>query len=301
MANGKVSVNSDIVANMLTYLNDSYLMLDEEVTTNVDNNFQALKELNLDTNCLDTIKLQVKSITELDKQIIDLIAAHLASIIDTNKNLGREFTSAYTDNTYVGNSQGNNEGIDIVIDAEEDGKKINADNFTQILDSLDDQEKKSLLTLLNMNKEKDISLNDLLMNYKYSEKLFTLLKTIFGESVEFDNLSSEEIELIQKIFLDSIVKDETEYEELETDSILMSKEYLANICKEYKIEPRDLIFNDMYGNVLKISLKNLYNGNVEQEITDTEILNFRKYIDKVSLENNMNSYQLMEEHIELLL
>jgi hypothetical protein len=302
MANGSVSINSEVVSSILASLSSVYSTFSSDIVSSVDSDFQVLKDLGF-TNCLDKIKSQATSLSESQKTIIDSIASHLSEVEDTEQKLNNKFTNSYSGGSYAGSSSGggDSEGSSYDVDDDDDGKKINADNFSEVFEALTDDEKKNLLTLLNTNKDENISINDLLMNYENSEELFKLLKSILGDSVEFDDLTKEDMEVIQKTLLNSIVSGETEYQELKTDSILMAKEYLKKVCNDYKIDASDLIYDSLYRNVLKTSLKNLYTGNTDYEISDEDITNFRDYIDKVALENNTNAIDLIENNIEKLL
>ena len=305
MANGKVAVNSEVVSSIVAHLDEAYTILDSDISNSLDNDFIFLKEMGLATNCLSKIKKQVEQIAEANKTIVDSIKSHLSDVEGSEQKLVNNFNRGYSSSGVYsygsGSNSGQASGSEIQVDEEEDGKSVNVEGFTEILDSLDDNEKKNLLKLLSINKDEKTSLNDLLMNPEYSEDLFKLLKSVLGSVISFDDLTLDEMKEVQKILLDSILKGETEYEEFENESILMEKEYLVNICKEYKIDPSDLVFDDLYKNVLKTSIKNFYNGNVDQSISEERILNFRTYIDKVALENNMNSNELIANHIELLL
>ena len=302
MAKGSVSVNSDVVSSILANLTSVYSTFSSDIVSSVDGDFSVLRELGFG-NCLDKIKSQATSLTNSQKSIIDSIASHLAEMEETEETLNNNFNNSYSGGTYVGDASSGSEensGSDYDVDDDEDGKAINAEELSDIISSLSEDDKKSLLSLINMYKDEGTSLNDLLMNYNNSEELYKILKTVLGSSVDMPDLSKEDTELIQKTLLNTIVSSETEYQELNTNSILMAKEYLGSVCSEYRITASELIHDDLYKNVLKTSIKNLYNGNVDN-VSDSEILEFRKFVDDVALNNNTNAIDIIDNNIQLLL
>ena len=304
MAKGNVSINSDFVSSVIANFNESYSMFTGDIASSIEGDFAVLKSLGF-TNCLSKIKTQSESLGTAQKAIIDSISSHLSEIIDNEKKLEKGFSGGYSGGSFSPQDAGSSseqEGSGYDIEEEEDGKKINVEGFSKILESLDIESGQNLLTLLDMYKSKDTSLNDLLLDYKNSEELFKLLKKILGDSVEFEELSADDIKEVQKVLINYIVKSDTKNVEFDNKSILMEKEYLRDICNEYKIEPSDLLFDDLYRNVLKTSLKDLYTGNVDSsKASDEDIIKFRDFIDSVALENNISAQDLLDKNIELLL
>ena len=303
MAKGSVSINSDVVSSILANMSSVYSTFSSDITSSVDGDFSVLSELGFG-NCISKIKSQATSLTNVQKSIIDSIASHLSDVEDTENKLNSGFNNSYSGSSYVGDSSSGSDdvgGSDYDVDDDEDGKKINAEELASMITSLDEDEKKSLLSLINSNKDSNTSLNDLLMNYENSEELFKILKSVLGTDKEFADFTDEEKELIQKTLLNTIVNGETEYQELKTDSILMAKEYLKDVCNDYKIDPSDLIYDSLYRNVLKTSLKDLYNGNVDSDVPESEILEFRQYVDKVAQQNNTSAIDLINNNVQLLL
>ena len=302
MANGKVSINSEVVSNVLSNLSNVYSTFSSDIISSINGDFQVLTALGF-TNCLSKIKNQYSSISSTQKNIIDSIASHLSEVVDTEEQLNNTFNNSYSSTSYVGDAS---TGFDInneasyEIDDVNKGKKINSEELSEIISSLSVDDKKTLLNLININKNNDTSLDGLLTNYENSEELCVLLKSILNSSVEFEDFTKEETQLIQKTLLESIVSDETEYIETNTNSVLIAKEYLQSICKDYNIELIDLFNDSSYSNVLKTSLKNLYNGNVDG-VLESKIIEFRDYVDKVASKNNMSSIELIENNIKLLL
>ena len=298
----KISMNTDVAHEVLTYLGNSCTFLGEEVASGMSKEVQTLSSLGLLSNSISKVQDQIKSIVKTEQEIISSISSHLSEVEEQEKNLKKraETGSNGSGSNKIGNSSGSN-GSDINSEEEDDGKKINVDGFTKILETLNDTEKGNLLKLLNINKNDNKTIAELLLDTSNSEELFTLLKTVLQNTVQFKDLTLDEIKEVQKVLLNSIVSSETEYEEIKDNSILMAKTYLSNVCKEYRITASDLIQDDLYKSALKQSLKKLYDGNVDGKVTDSEVLKFRKYVDSIALEKSVTAYDLIDNKTELLI
>lgn len=308
MAKGKVSINSEVANNVITYLANATQCLDGDVTSKLTSSFQPLVDLGFASNCLSKVQEQVKSLLSQEQSLISSISSHLSDVSKSEDGLNKGFNNRIgsfggggggSSTTPV--TPGDQEGSEIDVDDEEDGKKIKVDGFKEIIDALTDTEKNSLLKLLEVNKDANTSIKDLLFDTKYSEELFKLLKKVLGEKVEFDELSADDIKQVQKILLESIVNSETTNTELKTNSILVVQEYLKSISSKNNISASDLLFNDSYKNVLKDSLKNLYNGDVDDSVSDSTVFNFRDYIDPIAKEKKISAHELIDNYIELVI
>ena len=282
MAKGKVSINSEVANNVITYLANATQCLDGDVTSKLTSSFQPLVDLGFASNCLSKVQEQVKSLLSQEQSLISSISSHLSDVSKSEDGLNKGFNNRIGSSGGGGGGSsttpvtpGDQEGSEIDVDDEEDGKKIKVDANT--------------------------SVKDLLFDTKYSEELFKLLKKVLGEKAEFDELSADDIKQVQKILLESIVNSETTNTELKTNSILVVQEYLKSISSKNNISASDLLFNDSYKNVLKDSLKNLYNGDVDDSVSDSTVFNFRDYIDPIAKEKNISAHELIDNYIELVI
>ena len=301
MAKGNVAINSEVVTNVLSDLSKVYSSFSGDIVSSVSGDFQVLSALGF-TNCLSKIKSQSQALATIQKSIIDSIAAHLSEVVDTEEKLNSSFNDSYSQGYYVGDATESFEkssGLGYDIDDDNDGKTINAEQLSNVIATLSTDDKRTLLSLIKTYKDNNTSLSELLTNFENSEELYKILKSVLKSNVDFADLSIEDTQLIQKTLLNTIVNDETEYIELNTDSVLLAKEYLRNICNDYKIEAIDLFNDDLYKNVLKTSIKNLYNGNVE-DVSESKILEFRAFVDKIASNNNMSAIELINNNVKLL-
>ena len=303
MANGKISINTDYANNVVSYINRSISNLDQNVSSKLSSDFNSLTESGLVSNSLSKVQEQTRKITSLEQSIADAINMHINDVTDEENKLYSDFLSGLGRNnnlSIVEDDTTTPEGSALDTYEIEKGKKINNNNLTEIIELLDDSEIDSLLVLLEMYKDRDISLKELLLNNDASKELYKSLSSILSSNEDMKELALDDPKEVQKVLLDSIINKETSNVELDTDSILTAKEYLSKVSKDNNISGSDLLFNDSYSNLLKESLNNLYTGNVSEDISTDTINNFKKYIDNIALEENKTPEELINNNLELI-
>ena len=305
MANGKVTINTDAVTQVLGKITNSCAILESDVSGKIPGNFQVLVDLGLLSGSLSKLQTQTQDLISVHKSLIGEITSHLEVTTSTEDELYN-----YANNHNYGSS-GNNGGNgdntpikpsdDLAVDDEDDGKEINAEELIEAIPKLDEETLIELIEFLNINKGSETTLVELLLDNTKSKKLFTLLRQIFGAKDELEGVSLEDYKKVQKALLDAIVTQETTYKELSENSILVAKEYLIEIGKKNNISPSDLLLEEKYRDILKEELLKLYDGDVDDSISKETIENYRKYIDKVAGQNNMEADTLITKKFETLL
>ena len=304
MTNGRLSINTDFTDSIMSYLNNSISNLNSNVTNGLSSGFQPLTESGLVSESLSKVKSQVKTIVNKEQAILNSISSHVDEVVSGENQLYNEFmngigkssdTSSLQDETYYSPTGGN-----IDTDEEDDGKKINTNAIVEIIDNLNDEDKKSLLILLEMYKDSDVSLKELLLNNEASEELYKTLCDVFPDNINQEELSLEDTKEVQKKLLDSVINGETSNVELDNNSILVAKEYLSNISSKNNISSSDLLLDESNSDLLKKSLIDLYNGNVDDNATEKQVNNFKNFIDNIASENNMSMEELINNNIELI-
>ena len=227
----------------------------------------------------------------------------METVSNNEDELYREFTGGDRGGNYSGgNRNGSLEGAGDEIELEEeDGKKVNCEKLCEIIPELDEESKINLLKCLKFYKEEDTNFIDLLLDTSCSEELFTIIKKAFGDSIDIEELSLEDIEKVQRVLLDTILSKDVNTTKFEANSILIAKEYLIKVCSDNKINPSELFFDDKYRNNLKQTLKNIYNGDVSGTMSEEKITEFKTYIDNICLKNNTTAEELIDNKVEILL
>lgn len=304
--NGSIIINSNEINKTINYLSTSCANLEENMAGKLPGNFSVLADLDLYSNGISTIISQTNLVIDSHKTLISQITQHLESYASKETQLSSLLESG------LGNyqsSSGSYSGDDIVsddimIDDVDSGKKIDASYLLENIPKLTDDEKRTMLYLLNVNKPEDTTLVSLLLDTSSSEKLYTTLKKIFKDTFQDStNLTLEDYQKVQKILLDSICSGDILTQNLKTDSILSAKEYLLKISSENNINISDLLLENKYTKILQTALLNLYDGNEigKYELSNDMINNFREYIDNLATYNNTTSEHLLTDKIDLVI
>ena len=329
MAEQKISINSEAASSVMTYVANSCAILQSDVKGKLSSSFEALTSLGFLSDSLSKIESQVDKLIEAHNSIVSEISSHLQTVESQEDGLVNGYQSGTYSGGYGGysgggsssggggsSSSGGSSASEIVDESlvepvitqpeefelveESDGLKVNADEFTEMLSSIDGEYQVTLINLINSNKPSDVSLIDLLLDNSNSEALYKTLKEIFGDGLDMSSFTLEDYEKVQKYLLNMIVKSEVDIPKLTDNTILAGKAYLAKVCSDNNIEPSDLFFEDKYKGLLKTSLLEIYDGAVGDILTEKDIRNFRYEVDVKAKKNNMSSEELIENHLDLL-
>jgi hypothetical protein len=322
MANKKISINSEAAYSVMTYVANAASILESEVSSKLSNSFEPLTSLGFLTS-LPTIQSQVTSLSSAHQKLVGEITSHLGVAEETEKGLEND----YENGTYSGGggSSGGSSGgggggggysgggdyygddgstdyvgEDTEVTSVSEGLAISTSELSELLLSIDGEYQNNFIELLNQNKEGGDSLVELLLDNTKSEKLFTVIKKIFGDKFNLDEMKLEDYKEIQKTVLNMVVKSDVSIPALSEKSILICKEYLNKVSSDHNIEPSDLILDSKYSNTLKIALADVYNGKADGVLTDEAVNNFRHYMDSIAIDNKITVTDLINNHMNLL-
>lgn len=306
MDDGTIIINSDIINTVITDLRSSYVNLESNLISKLPGNFSVLAELGFFSSGINAILSQTNKLVDLHKTLITQISQHLndyATIEDELSTTLENGLENYSikNNNYSGSAitSGN-----LTIDDVEQGTAINKQKLVEEIIKLTDEEKINLINLLYFYKSDDISVVDLLLDNTKSQQLYVVLNNIFGNTNENLSINSyEDSKIIQKILLESICNGTIENTELNTNSILIAKEYLKLIAKENNTDISNLLLNDEYKKTLQISLLNLYDGNNigKYNLNSQYVDNVRKYIENIAEKNNTTVEDILVNKIDIIL
>ena len=325
MAEQKISINSEAASSVMTYVANSCTILQSDVKGKLSSSFEPLTSLGFLSEALSKIESQVDKLIESHNSIVAEISSHMQDVETQEDGLDNGYQSGTFTGGYGGTSSGGStstwssdgspttstvdesfvepqitEAAEYELVEESDGLKVNADEFNEMLSSIDGEYQTTLINLINSNKPSDVSLIDLLLDNSNSEELYKTLKDVFGDSLDMSSFTLEDYEKVQKHLLNMIVKSDVSIPKLSDNTILAGKAYLAKVCSDNNIEPSDLFFDNKNKELLKTSLLEIYDGSVGDVMTDKEIKNFRYEVDVKAKKNNMSSEELIENHLDLL-
>lgn len=306
MNNGIIKISSDLVNETIFDLRNSYVNLENNLISKLPGNFSTLTDLGFFSNGINIIMLQSNKIVDLHNTLITQISQHLNEYAIIEDELTSTLESGLGDYSIKNNDYNGNLIMtdDIAVNEINKGLSINTSNLIKKINNLTDEEKANIINLLSIYKNNDVSVAQLLTNNNNSEQLYVILQNILGNNNS--TLSANDIEeynYVQKLFLEAISNSNAEIQELNTNSILIAKEYLNLIAKENDINLSSLLLDDKYKNVLQVSLLDLYDGNnIGKYNLDSEYVNkVRNYLTNVAEKNNIDIEDLLFNKIDLIL
>lgn len=306
MNNGIIKISSDLVNETIFDLRNSCVNLENNLISKLPGNFSTLTDLGFFSNGINIIMLQSNKIVDLHNTLITQISQHLNEYAIIEDELTSTLESGLGDYSIKNNDYNGNLIMtdDIAVNEINKGLSINTSNLIKKINNLTDEEKANIINLLSIYKNNDVSVAQLLTNNNNSEQLYVMLQNILGNNNS--TLSANDIEeynYVQKLFLEAISNSNAEIQELNTNSILIAKEYLNLIAKENDINLSSLLLDDKYKNVLQVSLLDLYDGNnIGKYNLDSEYVNkVRNYLTNVAEKNNIDIEDLLFNKIDLIL
>ena len=307
MANQSISINTEAAYSVMTYVANSCTILESDVSSKLSSGFDVLTSLGF-LSSLSTIQNQVSTLIKAHQSIVSEISSHMSTAQEQEENL----VGGYQNHTYGGTNGGYSGGSynggeaavsdsdQLQVDDVDDGKKLTADKLGDMLVNIGDEYRNLLVELINANKDDNVSLIDLLMDNKNSKELYKVLKKIFGESINIENMTLEDYEKIRRAIIDMIVKADVDIPLLSEKTILLGKDYLQKVCSDNNIDPSKLLFDDEYRQTLKNALIKMYIGGVDDTMNEDAINNFKEYIDQIAADNNISVTDLLTNHVELI-
>ncbi len=301
-----IKINNDAINTAISLTSKSSTNLQSTVAGNLPGVFSVLSDLGLYSNGLNSISKQVARVVENHEILVKLLSNHLDGVSSREDELSRVADSKFGNYIAEGGDTDNiHHNVEIEgIDQVEPGTKINPEYLLENIPKINEKNLGNIIKLLDKFKKEETSLMELLFDPKKASILYVLLKNILGdESTDVDGISEEDFEKIQRALIDAIINEKVELPTFKDNPFLITSVYLANISKEHDIRPSELFFDEENEPILKTSLINLYDGNeIEKyDLSEKTISDFREYIDKIALKNNMTYLEVLNDHLELVI
>ena len=297
---GKVSIDSDTLNSVVSKLNSSSSSLDS-ANSSLPGNFSKLSEVGY-SDGITQIKEQLTFLATVH----DTLAGQVSSHLQDTSNTEDELTNTFKNKGNYRASSGGNSGTDIdsgeTTDEEVDeGKKIKSEDLVKEIKKMTIDDINKVIDFLDLNKG-EITLKDLVMNYKYSKELYKTLLSALGYDDDISEVTEMEFKEVQKTLIDQLFAQEEVSVKLQTNSLLTCKEYLVKVAETNKCNVSDLLLEDEYKVTVKAALKDLYDGAdlEEYNISEQTVSSFRTFVDGVASDNNL-MYNEVLDNLELLL
>lgn len=296
MAN-EIKYNTEEINETQTILKESLNILQNEISTPLNSEFEALSKVDLFSSGLTKLKSQTETLVENYTTFSSSLSQHendLSTFEDTQASEVREYISNYSGSRHY--SSGSSHDIDsISTDNVEEGNAINNSYLETILPEISYNSKvQALKNILTYNND---TLTALLTDVSKANILvYQLKKMLNGQDLKISQLATDDEKKIQKIMLETLSKESNNpFAELDDSTFLKGMPYLVKIAKENNITIGDLILEDKYSSILMSSLINIYNGNVNNSLTEKEISGVKSYLDQIATINNLNIKTLFSD------
>jgi hypothetical protein len=271
--------------------------LQNEISTPLNSEFEALSKVDLFSSGLTKLKSQTETLVENYTTFSSSLSQHendLSTFEDTQASEVREYISNYSGSRHY--SSGSSHDTDsISTDNVEEGNAINNSYLETILPEISYNSKvQALKNILTYNND---TLTALLTDVSKANILvYQLKKMLNGQDLKISQLATDDEKKIQKIMLETLSKESNNpFAELDDSTFLKGMPYLTKIAKENNITIGDLILEDKYSSILMSSLINIYNGNVNNSLTEKEISGVKSYLDQIATINNLNIKTLFSD------
>ena len=296
MAN-EIKYNTEEINETQTILKESLNILQNEISTPLNSEFEALSKVDLFSSGLTKLKSQTETLVENYTTFSSSLSQHendLSTFEDTQASEVREYISNYSSSGHY--SSGSSHDTDsISTDNVEEGNAINNSYLETILPEISYNSKvQALKNILTYNND---TLTALLTDVSKANILvYQLKKMLNGQDLKISQLATDDEKKIQKIMLETLSKESNNpFAELDDSTFLKGMPYLTKIAKENNITVGDLILEDKYSSILMSSLINIYNGNVNNSLTEKEISGVKSYLDQIATINNLNIKTLFSD------
>ena len=315
MAIKQISINSEAASSVMTYVANSCAILQSDVKGKLSTSFEPLISLGFLEGAVSKVEKQVDTLISAHNSIVSEISSHMQDVQSQEDGLA----AGYGSGRYTGGYQGYNNADNTVsedfveptdtgiTDASEfevvqetDGLKVSTSELLEMFDTIEGEYQNTLVDLINTNKPTGASLISLFLDNSNSEALYKTIKKIFGESLDINDFTLEDYEYVQRYLLNMIIKSETEFPKLTEDTILAGRPYLVKVCEDNNIEPCELLLDDKYKDLLKQTLLNIYDGNVDNTMTEIQLDNYRDAVDLIAFNNKTTSEEIIMNNPELL-
>lgn len=293
MSQGIISINSEDVNDIIKKIGDCVIELQNNAYQHVDSDYGTLSELELVGDGLTVTKQGIDAVIEKETKLISTLKDHLDTCSSTEDEIVRYINSFDYNKEKVKKATSSSEYEKTDMDFVSKGRIISNASISEFIEGIDTD--LDIILLKNINKNVELfttDINDLLINPEKSGLLVEILKKICGDTnTEIDTDSTDATTAIQRALLGKLNDDDPNiYSEIIGKSLLVALPYVSKKSENENISFEDLLYKDENKDKLLGTLNDLYQGKPQDgyNLQDTEVNNFREYINDVAEANNLS-------------
>lgn len=293
MNENKIVYDSNEISSIVSNTKELINVVETDIKPQIDNDFQLLKELDFFTDGFDSIKTKLDKIILLNSEIVSSLNKHDEEMNSINNKHLSLFNGINQEETKTNSYSGESIVLDnINLKEITDGKTVLTTYISEVIPKFSYEEKVELLK--NILKEED-SLS-ILTNTDESDIITYELKENIDSDyfIELSKLTKEEEKEIQKSFFNAISDNDTNiFDEMKKDSFLSGLSYLKQYAKKNDTTLSNLIFDDNKKELFMDAIKDIYNSDQIDVLTEEEVNSVKSYIDNISSKNNIEVNELL--------
>ena len=178
---GVLEINDEEIMTSVNILDESLNILENEIKPALVSKFNALKETDLFNEGLTKLIAQIDSLITSNKNFMTKLTIHADELVQLEAELALA-AEQYGSNNWGGSSGNSGAELpldDIVSSFVDKGRAIGISNVLDAIPMLDETNQTELINFLNVNKGKDVSLNELLFDSENAGLLLSLLKKFY--------------------------------------------------------------------------------------------------------------------------
>ena len=297
MSQGIISINSNDVNDIIKKIGDCVIELQNNAYQHVDSDYGTLSDLELVGDGLTVTKKGIDAVIEKETNLISTLKDHLDTCSSTEDEIVRYINSFDYNKEKVKKATSSSEYEKTDMDYVSEGRVITNASISEFIAGIDTG--LDIVLLKNINKNVELfttDINDLLINPEKSGLLVEILKKICGDTnTEIDTDSTADTISIQRALLGKLNDDDPNiYSEIIGKSLLVALPYVSKKSENENISFEDLLYKDENKEKLLGTLNDLYQGKPQDgyNLQDTEVNNFREYINDVAETNNLSVEEL---------
>ena len=293
MNENKIVYDSNEISSIVSNTKELINVVETDIKPQIDNDFQLLKELDFFTDGFDSIKTKLDKIILLNSEIVSSLNKHDEEMNSINNKHLSLFNGINQEETKTNSYSGESIVLDnINLKEITDGKTVLTTYISEVIPKFSYEEKVELLK--NILKEED-SLS-ILTNTDESDIITYELKENIDSDyfIELSKLTKEEKKEKQKSFFNAISDNDTNiFDEMKKDSFLSGLSYLKQYAKKNDTTLSNLIFDDNKKELFMDAIKDIYNSDQIDVLTEEEVNSVKSYIDNISSKNNIEVNELL--------
>lgn len=299
MASSDITFETNDVSSIVKGLNSDIEII-SSISDILKDNFKMIYDTDLFVEGFDKLNKKLDNLKAVHESIITAISGQAYtydSVENMVSNVANDYMSYYSDTKGRKTSSGSHDNGNIKTKEVDESKKITSESLDQELANIDDKTLIEMINFININKDENMSFNDLLKE-ENSSILGTYLQE-FYKSMNDETLTITDDTEVRKLLLEKILNTEMNMpQDVKLNSLIDFKAYLTSVAQSLNVDLYNLLYDEKYSDVVSVVFTNLYNGTA---IGDTSLLkegysdSFKQLVEYKAESNNITTNEIINQ------